>query len=86
MFTPSFVNASLCTDYYLMIFQVIRPYIPYQEPRLSAALYEVVLNVLMGEDCKVYIRDTDNSFCQHPIFFSSLHNYISCIVLQASRS
>lgn len=56
--TPTFLDTSLCIDYYLMIFQVIRPYIPYQEPKLSAALYEVVLNVLMGEDCKVYVKLT----------------------------
>jgi hypothetical protein len=38
----------------LCYLQVILPYIPYQDPKLSAALYEVVLNVLMGEDCKVF--------------------------------
>lgn len=44
----------LVYNQYLFCFrQVILPYIPYQDPKLSAALYEVVLNVLMGEDCKV---------------------------------
>ena len=33
--------------------QVIRPFIPITEPQLCAAIYELVLNTFLKEDCEV---------------------------------
>ena len=37
----------------VFFFQAILPYIPQKDPQLSPAVYELVLNTFLQEDCKV---------------------------------
>ena len=41
----------------LFPFQAILPFIPQKDPQLSPAVYELVLNTFLQEDCKARIYD-----------------------------